>query len=388
MRRPPDERDRRCGRQRTAGERERIPPPWRHDELGEADDRPLCRRLTVAWSLLNRPGRYGPRVMARNTDRLGPPQFTAELVRDAVLTSHRLASSRAPGGAGQLAGNRFRLPSVSEPASASATFRKPASDAIGRVWDERFRPDPCVRRQLELYTAGPGMSGERFCAQGRSGRGRAAGRDRWLVGCGQPVAALGLGDLACLRQLGERGADGPAGEACRFGDIAGGHRPVGRERAEYLGLGRARRRPGSRARLAGGTCSLARRGRRWAGSADGGSRCGTFRRFRCPLARRLRCRLRSWSRPRVEGGERPAKLLRLGDQLLKALLDVVTNAIDQLAFTPSLEVAGDPTSRRSQRSSDASPSSWNQTFSCSTVASSSLPQISRPGRREPHVVSS
>jgi hypothetical protein len=44
--------------------------------------------------------------------------------------------------------------------------------------------------------------------------------------CGEPVAALGLRDLARLRQFGECGADGATGEPYGFGDLAGGHRAV------------------------------------------------------------------------------------------------------------------------------------------------------------------
>ena len=94
------------------------------------------------------------------------------------------------------------------------------------------------------------------------------GESYGLARRGQPVAALGLVHVAGLRRLGERGADGPTGEPRGFGDIASGHRAVGRERAEHLGLGGARRRPSSRARLTGGRGALARRVARGSGAAS------------------------------------------------------------------------------------------------------------------------
>jgi hypothetical protein len=55
---------------------------------------------------------------------------------------------------------------------------------------------------------------------------RALRRAGNVGGFPQPVAALGLGDLAAFGELGERCADGCASQPGRVGDLAGGQRTV------------------------------------------------------------------------------------------------------------------------------------------------------------------
>jgi len=236
-------------------------------------------------------------------------------------------------------------------------------------------------RQALLRRSGPGpgvvVNDPAGCSRGSKSDGlrsrlgcfgRARLRCQSAVMFGQAVAPFGLEHLAGLDALGERGADRATVNARGCRDLAGGHRVTASQGGQYLALSRARR----------GATARSRRARRM-----GARRRRTGRRVR-----------RGWCGPFtwVERGERATQLLGFGEQLLKSLLDVVSDAIDQRSRPLGLRTTGDPTSpfpqasrapvlrRLAYRTEDVPKSSSARGGSRAARRASACPRMGIPGR--------